>query len=387
MKSIILALSVVQLLAGSVFAQAPAASAADRTQVSVLCYHRFEEKPRDGLAITPGRFEEEMQVLKDAGITVVSMQDFLAWQRGEKTLPERCALITIDDGYASAYHVAWPILKKFSYPFTMYIYTDYVKGGPKAGGGSMTWEQLAEMRDAGVDIGSHTVSHSSLTSKKSRSDAEYAVWLKHELGDSKKMLEERLGIPIRTIAYPYGNNNEVVRQAAAEAGYEAGFSVRGMLLDRGGDPMGYGRTAIDSTKPELFAQALRFKGSTVAPAASSGGGVAALAAATTFSTSPGNGETAASPLPELTVDLASFGPIDPGSIVMRVSGLGEVPAVYDAATGKLAYQLRQRLYARPVNVSVSAKADSQKVSVNWSYMPNNTSENPPVPEGAKTSRL
>lgn len=372
MKSFLCGLFAVLVMHAPALAETPAPAAADTTQVAVLCYHRFEEKPRDGLAITPGRFEEEMQALKDAGVTVISMQDFLAWQRGEKSLPARCALITIDDGYVSAYSVAWPILKKFGYPFTMYIYTDYVKGGPKAGGGSMTWEQLAEMRDAGVDIGSHTVSHSSLTGKKNRSDEEYAAWLRHELGTSKSMLEERLGIPIRTIAYPYGNNNEVVRKAAAEAGYEAAFSVRGMMLRRGGDAMGYGRTAIDSTKPELFAQALKFQGSSVAPAGGSGGsGGVALASSTEFPTVPGNGESAAGPLPELSVDLSSVGGVEPDSVVMRVSGLGEVPATYDAVTGKVSYQLRQRLYAQPVTVNVSAKAGSRKVSVNWSYLPDN----------------
>jgi peptidoglycan/xylan/chitin deacetylase (PgdA/CDA1 family) len=53
--------------------------------------------------------------------------------------------------------VAWPILKKFGYPFTVFIYTDYMKEGPKFGGQSISWNQLAEMRDLGVDIESHTV--------------------------------------------------------------------------------------------------------------------------------------------------------------------------------------------------------------------------------------
>jgi peptidoglycan/xylan/chitin deacetylase (PgdA/CDA1 family) len=68
-----------------------------------------------------------MQTLKDNGITVIPMADFLAWRRGEKGIPEKAAIISIDDGYLSGYTVAWPILKKFGYPFTMFIYTDYIK--------------------------------------------------------------------------------------------------------------------------------------------------------------------------------------------------------------------------------------------------------------------
>ena len=142
----------------------PAAPAVDHSaQVIVLGYHRFVDKVRHpDTEITPAEFEAQMQALKDQGIAVISMDDFLAWRHEQKSLPSRCAIITIDDGYNVGYTVAWPILKNFGYPFTMFIYTDYVRGGPKSGGGSITWEQLAEMRDAGVSIQSHTVSHPDL---------------------------------------------------------------------------------------------------------------------------------------------------------------------------------------------------------------------------------
>ena len=105
-----------------------------KSEVIVLCYHRFEDNPKDSLAIKPADFEAQMQALKDSGITVISMDDFLAWRRGEKGIPDKAAIISIDDGYLSGYKVAWPILKKFGYPFTMFLYTDYIKGGPKSGG-------------------------------------------------------------------------------------------------------------------------------------------------------------------------------------------------------------------------------------------------------------
>ena len=70
-------------------------------QVIVFCYHRFEDKPKDSLAIKPEDFEAQMQAIKDAGIEVISMQDFLAWRRGEKSIPAKSAIISIDDGYNS----------------------------------------------------------------------------------------------------------------------------------------------------------------------------------------------------------------------------------------------------------------------------------------------
>ena len=103
----------------------PAKVAIDQTaQVIVYGYHRFvNQVRRPDTEITPQMFEQQMQELKNRGISVIGMQDFLAWKRGEKNIPPRCAVITFDDGWKSQYDVAWPIMKKFGYTFTMFIYT------------------------------------------------------------------------------------------------------------------------------------------------------------------------------------------------------------------------------------------------------------------------
>ncbi len=350
--------------AASAATPSPSASPLDlNSEVIVLCYHRFEDNPKDSLAIAPADFEAQMQKLKDEGVEVVSMEDFLAWRRGEKSLPKKAAVIGIDDGYLSGYAVAWPILKKFGHPFTMYIYTDYVKGGPKSGGQSMTWEQLAEMRDAGVNIGSHTVSHSPLNARKGRTEVEYAEWVRGELVNSKAMLEEKLGIPIKTLAYPYGLHNEVVRKAAADAGYEAAFTVYGQHMRRDADGIMLGRYAVESSKPAIFAQAVKFGG---APAAAPGAG-GVMPAAATMLTQPMEGEVINNPLPELKANLATLGPVDPASVVMRVSGIGVVPAAYDPASKTLSYKMTQRLRAPEVNVFVSANAGGRKVETRWGF--------------------
>lgn len=132
-------------------------------QTIIFGYHRFVDKVRHpDTEIMPQDFEKQMQELKDHGITVIGMQDLLAWKRGERNIPPHCAVITIDDGWKSQYEVAWPILKKFGYPFTMFIYTEGVQGGHFGGGQAITWEQLAEMRDAGIDIEAHSKTHQDL---------------------------------------------------------------------------------------------------------------------------------------------------------------------------------------------------------------------------------
>src|SRR5882757_9815860 len=167
------------------------APAVDRSaKVIVFCYHRFEDNPRDTLAIAPAEFRVQMKQLKDDGIAVIPMKDMLAWRRGEKSIPPKSAVITIDDGYVSGFSVAWPILKEFGYPFTMFIYTNYVN----VGGKSITWAQLEQMRDAGVDIESHTISHHDLRHAPRGQD--YTTWLHNEIYGSKDILEQKLGIKI-----------------------------------------------------------------------------------------------------------------------------------------------------------------------------------------------
>lgn len=330
------------------------------SEVLVFCYHRFEDRPKDSLAIKPEEFEAQMQALKDQGIEVISMNDFLAWQRGEKSIPPKSALITIDDGYLSGYTTAWPILKKFGYPFTMFIYTDYVKGGPRTGGQSMTWEQLGEMRDAGVDIQSHTTTHGALNAKKGKSDAEYQAWLQNELAGSKKMIEDQLGISVKALAYPYGLHNETVHKAVADAGYEVAFTVYGQRNRHGSDQTQVGRYAVESTHPEIFEKAITFQGPVSA-------GASPFSASARYETQPKDGSTISDPSPEIKINLASLGDIDPASVTMRLSGIGLVPATFDPQTKTLTYKIQEKLYAREITVIVSAVANSKKSEIRWSF--------------------
>lgn len=336
------------------------------SQVVVLCYHRFEEKGGREMVSTPAEFEAQLQGLKDNGITVIPMDDFLAWRRGEKSIPAKSAVITLDDGWLTGYTTAWPLLKKFGYPFTMFIYTDYVKGGAKSGGQSMTWEQLAEMRDAGVDIASHTVTHTGLNARKGKTDEQYREWLRGEIAGSKQILEDKLGIQVKTIAYPYGLHNDVVREVVKESGYEGGFTVYGQHLSNGGDPTLLGRFALDSKNGEVFTKrVLNFPSGP--SSASSASATTVMPAAATMLTIPADGETISDPSPELKINLAALGNVDPKSVTMRLSGLGQVPATYDPATKLLSYKLTQKLYARQVTVIVGATANGKKVETRWSF--------------------
>jgi peptidoglycan/xylan/chitin deacetylase (PgdA/CDA1 family) len=346
-------------------------------QTVIFCYHRLVDKVRyPGTEITPAAFEAEMKALKDRGITVISLQDLLAWKRGEKNIPPRCAVITFDDGWKSQYEVAWPILKKLGYPVTMFIYTEGVSGGSLAGGQAITWEQLADMRDNGVDIQAHTATHQDLReghlimvmepggkrTKKKLTGAEYEQWLQSEVVAPKQLLEQRLGIRVNCFAVPFGNYNDHVKEIARNAGYEAMFTVYGQPITYNSPLDAIGRYAIEANKPKVFEDALKMMGT-------SSGGAAAVAevGAANLSTQPADGETVRTALPLIKANVSGFGQIDPATIQMRVSGLGPVPASYDPKTGTVAYQVTQKLREKSCTVILSAKSGDKKVEAHWTF--------------------
>ncbi len=367
-------------------------------QTIIFCYHLLVDKVRyPGTEITPAAFEAQMKELRDRGITVIGLQDLLAWKRGEKSIPPRCAVITFDDGYKSQYEVAWPIMKKFGYTFTMFVYTEGVRGGSLAGGGAITWEQLADMRDNGIDIEAHTATHQDLReghtimvaepggkrTKKKLTGPEYEQWLQNEVVGCKQLLEQRLGIKINCFAVPFGTYNEHVKEIARNAGYEAMFTVYGQPITFTSPLDSLGRYAIEANKPKVFEDAVKMI------ATSSGGpGAPAVAevGAANLSTEPADGTTVRTALPLIKANLRGIGQIDPGSVQLRVSGLGLVPASFDPKTGIVSYQVTQKLREKSCTVILSAKSGGKKVEAHWTFGIEETGAARPSPTARPTPK-
>lgn len=356
-------------------AEAPGPLADPHASVMVLCYHNIEDKSgMKALTITTAEFERQLTAVKENGYTVIGMQDFLAWRRGEKSIPQKSCLITIDDGWVSGYTNAWPVLRKLGYPFTMFIYVHYVGTGGK----SLSWEQLAEMRDGGVDIQSHTYSHSNLRAPGVGVDAKtraYVMndvktlgkegWLRKEIFDSRKVLEEKLGIKVNALAYPFGVHSPEARALVKEAGYEAGFTVYGQRLGLNSPAEQLGRYAVEAAKPVIFENALKMLGGGVsatrddAPLTMNAGG--------SMITQPMDGETISDPKPTIKANLETLGELDPKSVQMRISGVGVIPAKYDAATKMIEATLTQKLSKQGYRVFVGGNVKGRKVETSWSF--------------------
>jgi len=137
--------------------------------------------------------------------------------------------LTFDDGWLGFYDNAWPILKEHGFSATVFIISDYV--GKKSGwdykkAPHLSWDQIRELSDQGIEFGSHSASHVDLRRLDDRR-------LHYELADSKQAIENQTGRPVKYLSYPFGRYNLRVIEAARRAGYEKAFALSGG--GRGGD--------------------------------------------------------------------------------------------------------------------------------------------------------
>jgi len=193
-------------------------------------YHEISETnhlDEKRYALPPSRFRSQVQYLRRNGYTPISLDDlhdhFIL--KG-KRLPPKPVIVTLDDGYKDNYQNAFPILKEYNIPAILFIVSGHVgnknnwitnEAYPERP--LMSWSEIDEMRRNGILIGSHTVHHHRLT--EISPDA-----ARFEIEDSKKCIEDRLGIAIHHFAYPHGDMNEAVLELVKKAGYKTACSTR-----------------------------------------------------------------------------------------------------------------------------------------------------------------
>jgi len=222
--------------------------------VTILCYHRFGKTCRSSLCMPADVFDRQLQYLKDQGfqsISLAMLHDFMAFKRD---LPPKSVIITIDDGYRSAFDIAYPILKKHGFTATYFVYTDFVSATRSA----MNWDQLRQIKADGFEIGSHTLTHSDLTKPKPGENRDaYLKRIKHELAQSKVIIDAKLKQDTLFVAWPFGKSNPGVEKLSEEVGYAFGLSVRRGSNAVFTDPLALNRDQILSQKIEKFATRLK----------------------------------------------------------------------------------------------------------------------------------
>ncbi len=203
--------------------------------VLVLCYHAISERWPATLAVTPERFAQQLTTLVDRGYRGVTFTDAVLGNGSGRQVA-----VTFDDAYRSVIERAQPILDSLHLPATVFVPTAYAGveepmlwPGIEHWHGTehehelipMSWDELRGLAADGWEIGSHTHSHPRLT----LIDDDH---LAAELAISKRECEHQIGTPCRSIAYPYGANDERVVAAARVAGYEVAATLPGQTPGR-----------------------------------------------------------------------------------------------------------------------------------------------------------
>lgn len=188
-------------------------------RVPILMYHYVSHPPanadryRRDLSVSPERFAEHLAYLRGAGYQTISLYDLLYHLTLGWPLPDHPLIFTFDDGYLDNYANAFPLLRAAGFTATFFVLTEVTDQNTPA---YMNWDQLREMRDAGMDIECHGRVHEELTAH----DHDRTVW---QVLGCREMIENKLGRRPRFVAYPSGSYHEQVSAVFASDHYWGGL--------------------------------------------------------------------------------------------------------------------------------------------------------------------
>ena len=189
----------------------------ERTRIVVLEYHDFGNVDRPS-CVSPDSFKAQLDWLTENKIEVVRTSNVIDFYTRDIELPERVAVVMIDDALTSAKNHAFPALKARGMPFTLAVNTAPVE---MAHEDALSWADLKTMLESGlVEIASHSHKHGHMANL---TDFEN----NRELNVSKALIEEKLGVVPRAFVYPFGSVNPTVQKLTELAGYEVGFDALG----------------------------------------------------------------------------------------------------------------------------------------------------------------
>lgn len=328
----------------------PARAENREIQTTILCYHVVHSPSDSQYTISRAAFRQQMEYLRDAGYSVIPLEQLHAFLSGRlETLPDNAVVITVDDGWRCTYTEIFPLMQKFGFPFTIFLYPKFVIGGDYA----LEWPLIREMAKQGVDVQSHALSHALLpfAYQRHRSRPAYQQWLREELVRSREILEREVGTSVRFLAYPYGAYDDTVVAAAAAAGYDA--AVATVYGNRHRDDELYrlrrvsisGSTTFDQFRKYLGAQPLS---------------VVDLVPRPGLRLDPND--------PVVSARIVDPSRIDPDSVRITVIGLGSVPFSYDPRNGNLSLVIRDPLQGpQQVVVWATDRLTGQRMEQAWAF--------------------
>ncbi len=191
--------------------------------VPVLMYHKIGDEKNNDAVISEELFAAQMDFLKKNGYNPITMDELYAYMTEKKPLPLKPLVITFDDGYRDTYEIAMPILKKHGFRSMMFIPASDV-------GKNINWNELREMKAAGMDIGSHSYTHTDLEGMSKQKQTE-------EITKAKETFDRELKQDTKWFCYPYGGYDNTTRAIMKEKGITMSVTMNPGWAKYGDDPL------------------------------------------------------------------------------------------------------------------------------------------------------
>ncbi|MGA2775509.1 MAG: polysaccharide deacetylase family protein [Candidatus Omnitrophota bacterium] len=216
-----------------------------RYELPILTYHYFGyDSVIDGrdlplLFVRPDNFEKQMRYLKDKGYRVISLEALVGGIKKGKGFPHNTVVITIDDGHKSIFTYAYPVLKKYGFPATVFLVSDRV-GVRKD---YLNWNEVKEMSKDNISFGAHTRNHVYLPLIEKKD----ILW--NEIYGCKEIIEKQVGIRVDYFCYPTGGFTEEVKMLVEKAGYKGACTTNRGIDGTNADVYALNRVSIRESDP------------------------------------------------------------------------------------------------------------------------------------------
>ena len=223
---------------------------------AILMYHSIEENEMF-FNVQLNDFNKQMAYLKNKGFNVVSLSQLVEWVEKKQPIPQKTVVLTFDDGYQDNYFNAWPILKKYNFPATIFLAPNLIgqttRSKQNISFKILDWAQIQEIHQSGlIDFQPHSLTHQRLN-KITLPEAE------SEIKESKDIIEKRLNKKCYFFAYPGGHFNKAIIRILKENGFKAALTVNSGLVDKNSDLFELPRQSINSeTNMVQFKGKLKF---------------------------------------------------------------------------------------------------------------------------------
>ncbi len=238
------------------------ASPAWSDQANVFIYHRFNDSRYPSTNISDHEFQAQLEVLEQQRFVVLNLGQVVARMQSGTPLPERCAVITVDDAYRSFLTNGWPLLKRYDFPVTLFVSTDSVGGEDY-----LSWEELAALQEEGVEIGNHSASHAYLLDRfRGEGDHAWTERVSMDLQRAQVAFGQHLGLVPRLFAYPYGEYDPLLSELVKQLGFVAAFGQQSGVITADQDlyslprfPVGGDHTSLEEFRSKLLMKHLQVR--------------------------------------------------------------------------------------------------------------------------------